>query len=277
VKHRVSLLITDLDNTLFDWVGIWYKSFKALLDRLVRQSHVSREILLREFKAVHERYGTSEYSFSIQELPTLRTKYAGEDLTLRFKRAIEDFRTARRQALHLYPNVLTTLQKLRRRKCLLVGYTESLSYYTHYRIRSLGLDRVLNFVYSPPDHALPPGKSPTVIQLTDTLPRTFSRAARKTNPGVLLDIIESLGGTVDQTVYVGDSLRRDVVMAQQAKVRDVWARYGEAHQRKEFELLLRVSHWRKRAITRERNLNTDAVRPTHILERSFSEILEVFE
>ncbi len=27
-KRAISVVITDLDNTLYDWVDLWYKSFK---------------------------------------------------------------------------------------------------------------------------------------------------------------------------------------------------------------------------------------------------------
>jgi hypothetical protein len=45
----VSLLITDLDNTLFDWFGIWHASFSAMLDKTVELSGVPREVLEAEW------------------------------------------------------------------------------------------------------------------------------------------------------------------------------------------------------------------------------------
>ena len=38
MPERKSVVITDLDNTLFDWFEIWYQSFTALLDCLAKDS-----------------------------------------------------------------------------------------------------------------------------------------------------------------------------------------------------------------------------------------------
>src|SRR5579859_3682228 len=80
VKQRVSTVITDLDNTLFDWVAIWHHSFKAMLDRLVEDSGIRQDILEGDFKEIFQRHGTSEYAFAIEELPSLRKLHATEDL-----------------------------------------------------------------------------------------------------------------------------------------------------------------------------------------------------
>lgn len=32
---KKTVLITDLDNTLFDWFSIWYNSFNAMLNKVV--------------------------------------------------------------------------------------------------------------------------------------------------------------------------------------------------------------------------------------------------
>jgi phosphoglycolate phosphatase len=99
MKRVVSVVVVDLDNTLFDWVDIWYRSFKAMLDVLVRESGVAEEILIRDFKGVHKKHGTSEYAFSIEELPALQEMYPGEDLRTRFAGAVEAYRKARESAL----------------------------------------------------------------------------------------------------------------------------------------------------------------------------------
>src|SRR5271154_6098757 len=155
MKPNLAVLITDLDNTLYDWVDVWYKSFRAMLDRLVRDSQIPEKVLIPEFKKIHERHRTSEYAFSIEELPSLREKYPGQNLPERFDGAIQAFRTARAAALRLYPSVMETLTSLRGKDCLLIGYTESLKFYTNYRVRNLHLDGVLDYLYSPPDHELP--------------------------------------------------------------------------------------------------------------------------
>lgn len=285
MKQGISVVIMDLDNTLYDWVDIWYKSFKAMLDRLVQDSGISEETLINEFKEVHERHQTAEYAFSIEELPSLKSKYPGQDLVGVFQGAIDDYRAARKAALRLYPTVMETLETLKDKGCLLVGYTESMSFYTNYRMRNLGLDRIIDYLRTPPDHELPAGLTPGQIrsnpdeyyQLKRTVHRDLAKGSIKPNPRVLLEIIGDVGAGLEETIYVGDSLMKDVQMAQKAGVTDVWAKYGVAQNRSEYELLRKVTHWTAEDVAREKRLYVGEVKPAYVLENQFSELLDGFE
>ena len=155
MASEVSVVLLDLDNTLYDWVDIWYRSFKPMLDELVQKSGVAEEQLIADFKEVFTRHGTTEYSYAIEDLSCLRERHPGEDLSEAYASAIRAYREGRQDALKLYPHVLETLRMLRSRGCLMVAYTESMAFYVTYRIRKLGLDGMLDYVYSPPDHELP--------------------------------------------------------------------------------------------------------------------------
>jgi len=148
MKQKVSVIIADLDNTLFDWFNIWYNSFNAMLTSLVEKSRITRQTLEGEFKKVHQKHGTSEYAFSLQELPSLIKKHPGGDIPTVYAECIQAFRDARRSAMVLYPTVLQTLSLLRGKGCLLVGYTESKAFYSYYRIKKLGLDGILDYLCS---------------------------------------------------------------------------------------------------------------------------------
>jgi hypothetical protein len=51
---------------------IWYRSFSALLDGIVRISGIPQDELEPEIRDIHQRRGTAEYSYLIGELPSLR-------------------------------------------------------------------------------------------------------------------------------------------------------------------------------------------------------------
>lgn len=284
MPRPISVIITDLDNTLFDWADVWYKSFKAMLDRLVMDSGIAEEALLSDFKLVHEKHNTSEYAFSIEELPSLQAKYPGEDLSKKFDDAIQAYRNARRSALCLYASVSDTLETLKDKGCLLVGYTESMSFYSSYRVRSLGLDRTLDYLFSPPDHELPGRLTQKEIRyypeerykLRRTVHRHLPKGVIKPDPKVLLDIIRDVGAAPSEAIYVGDSLMKDVAMAQAAGVKDVWAKYGEAKDRREYELLRKVTHWTAKDVEREKRLTPSELEPSCVLEKSLGEILGQF-
>ena len=53
-------LITDFDNTLYDWFRVWYESFTAMLAEIKRISGLSDDVLLPEIRKLHQQYRTSE-------------------------------------------------------------------------------------------------------------------------------------------------------------------------------------------------------------------------
>ncbi len=281
---QVSLVVTDLDNTLYDWVDMWYRPFSAMLDQLVAKSGLPQDTLEAEIQTVFQEHGTSEYAFVIQELPSLISKHPGEDLAVVYQEAIRAYRIARQSSLRLYPGVLDTLRKLKDIGCLVVAFTESMEFYTMTRVKKLGLDGMLDYVYSPPDHSKPTNLTRLYddehYRLQYTIHRFIPAGERKPNPKILLDIIgdEGIGTTRERTVYVGDSLMKDISMAQDADVIDVYAKYGSAQDTEAYQLLRRVTHWSKDDVEREKRILAGrTIVPTFVLEQSFDQLLNLFD
>jgi phosphoglycolate phosphatase-like HAD superfamily hydrolase len=283
MRIQKTVLITDLDNTLFDWVDLWYKCFSTMLDEIVRTSDTSKEIPIPEIRAVHQKYGTSEYSLLIEELPSLRTASKGSPATQVFAGAIDAYRKQRNEHLKLFPTVGETLLKIKGRGTQIVGYTESMGFYSNYRIRRLGLDGVLDYLFCPEDHVLPQGMTPEQLRkypathytLRYTKQHFTPKGSKKPDTEVLN---ANLGLDKRDCVYVGDSLLKDVTMAQDCSIADVWAEYGQAHKRPEYKLLQDVTHWTLEEVEREQRIKArEHVHPTHTLTSSFSELLDHFE
>jgi FMN phosphatase YigB (HAD superfamily) len=282
---KKKVVVTDLDNTLFDWVDLWYHCFSAMLREITKISHIPSDELKPSIRKVHRKHGTSEYSFLIEELPILREKFHESDLTKVFAPAIEAYQAERRKRLGLYPGVAETLLKIKGRGTLIVGYTESMAFYSNYRLRRLGLDGVIDILFSPADHDIPEGLTKDDIRkypashykLRYTAQERTPKNSRKPDSVVLNSIILSLDLQNDDCVYVGDSLFKDVAMAQDAGVDDVWAKYGEAQHREEYELLREVTHWTDEDVEREKRIRERDVKPKYTLEHSYSEMLEIFE
>ena len=290
-KNRVSVVITDLDNTLFDWVHIWYSSFSAMLDKIIEIAEIidddKKQKLIREIKTIHENHGTSEYSFLIEEIPTLQAlhpNFSPEDMKAHYDDAIHAYNRERKQSLKLYGGVLHGLMELRASGCLIVAYTESMAFYTRYRMRKLGLDEVVDILYSPKDHDLPRNLTPDQIRMYSpekyklrvTEHRELQRESLKPNARILLDIINDVDADIDETIYIGDSKMKDIVMAQRAHVTAVHAEYGVAHNRpEEYGLLKDVTHWPDYQVEMEQ-IKYDT-QPDYVLKQKFSEILEYFD
>jgi len=71
-RPRVTVLVTDLDNTLWDWFHAWHASFAAMLLRLSDMTGLAPSVLEGEIRRVHQLRGTTEYSLLLTELPSLR-------------------------------------------------------------------------------------------------------------------------------------------------------------------------------------------------------------
>lgn len=281
MKKRV--LITDVDNTLLDWQELWYETFSAMTDKVLEISGVDAEVLYAESSIIHQKYGTSEYSRLLEELPCLRQLY-GDNVATVMAPAIDAFRAARRRVLKLYPTVEETLKTLKASGVLIAAFTESKAFYTSYRFRKLGLDGLVDYLYSPDDHSMPNGTvnarfyAPESYSFKHTVHHYTPEGEVKPNPDILIQIIADLGAAIDEVVYVGDNILKDIFMAQQAGVTDVHALYGASQHKPEYDLLRKVTHWTPEMVERERHaLKPGGLMPTHVLSKEFAQILPLFE
>ena len=69
------IIITDLDDTLYDWLGFFIPSFYEMVDEIVNITKINKDILLKEYKSIHQCYGSVEYPFATLELPSILNKY----------------------------------------------------------------------------------------------------------------------------------------------------------------------------------------------------------
>lgn len=278
------LLITDVDNTLFDWQKLWYECFSAMSKKAIEISGIEPNKFYSECSKLHQKYGTSEYAFVLTELPSFKQQY-GVKVLEAMQPAIDSFRKARSENLHLYTGVEEALERLRNAGVTIAAFTESKAFYTNYRFRKLGLDQKIDYLYSPVDHDLPRDAnsirkySPDNYLLKDTEHRFTPDGEYKPNPHILLSIIEELGFDTEDTVYIGDNLLKDVFMAQQANVTDVYAAYGAAqHRSEEYDLLKKVTHWTPEMVAREQAaLRPGVINPTHTLSTTFADIIKIME
>jgi phosphoglycolate phosphatase len=212
-----------------------------MLDQIVAISRIPRVQLIPEIAAVHQKHGTSEYSFLIEELPSVQRILNGRRAIGVFFPAIEIYRKNRTLSLKLFPTVAETLLKIKGRGAMIVAYTESMAFYSNYRLRRLGLDGVIDALFSPEDHTLPKGLSAEDFRKYPSQHYQFSytkqfftpHGSKKPNADVLISILEQLKLDKADCIYVGDSLMKDVAMALDCGIDDAWAQYGLAHKRPE--------------------------------------------
>ena len=191
--------------------------------------------------------------------------------------------TPRRQPAEL-PLIESGKLSRQSRPSLIAAFTESKAFYTNYRFRKLGLDGLIDYLYSPEDHSMPdetPGiryYEPESYNFKKTIHHFTPEGEVKPNPEILREIISDLGACTDQVAYAGDNILKDVFMAQQAGVTDVHALYGASQHKPEYELLRKVTHWPPEMVERERKaLVPGGLAPTYVLDKNFAQILPLFE
>lgn len=273
-------IITDLDNTLYDWVTFFALAFDAMVSQLTGIVEIDREILLSEFKTIHQRYGSTETPWAALELPSVRRKFpyaSSSELAERLDPAFKAFSAARKRYLALYEGVADTLEYLVRHGIIVVGHTEALPVNAFYRLTLLGVADRFSRLYAvrgkiiehPFPERLRSFPSPELI-------RTLPESERKPNPAVLLDICRQEGFSPQECLYVGDSRTRDVAMAKQAGVAAVWARYGTRYDVDLWKLLVAVTHWTPADVEREIQLKQEFgdLQPDYTID-SFDQLLSL--
>ncbi|MEO5928927.1 MAG: HAD-IA family hydrolase, partial [Candidatus Kapaibacterium sp.] len=281
-RKEISIIILDLDNTLWDWLEIWHKPFSALLDMLTQHNNISRDNLIKEIKIIHQRHGTSEYPFLIEEIKSLQPQEPDKQ---GYDEIIRLYDRMRLEAVQLYPTVFETLWALKDIGCAVIGYTESMAAYTNHRIRNSCIDGLLDIVYTPTDHALPQNltneQRNRYFQSEDRLRKTSHKLTPKgelkPNPKILKEIIDNIKGSYKRAIYVGDNLMKDIAMAQEAGVIDVYAQYGDRRDSESYELLRQVTHWTSEDVEREKAIHKgENITPTYTLDHCLCQIFTHF-
>ncbi len=276
------LLVCDLDNTLYDWVGYFVPSFYAMVDEAVSIMGCDREVLLDDFKCVHQLHHDSEHPFALLETATVGKQFPSKtrrELAAIFDSAFHAFNSKRKKTLHLYDGVKDALDSLNGKDIILVAHTEGKLYSVVDRMRRLDLLKYFSKIYCRERSVSPHVQSEIGARWLQDFPMSkvteLSSLQRKPSPGVLREICESEGVTFDESIYVGDSIARDVMMAKDVGVTAAWAKYGTHHSEEEYSALVRVTHWTNEDVMREADLKlrSAGIVPDLILETSFMEVL----
>lgn len=282
----IKLVITDLDNTLYNWVDYFVPSFSAMLEELVRITGIDEATLKDSFKRVYQRHGTTEYAFSIQELDVLESRNAGltlSEVLAKYDTAIRAFRRMRRKTLCLYGGVSSTLLDLRRQGRKIAAHTDAMMFYAESRLKQLEIEDLFDALVAPRDHGLPPGarfedvryhRTRDAYEARIPVKRALDPGILKPNPQCLLDIVKTFGVDPKQALYIGDSLSKDVQMAQLAGVHDVYAAYGKHHSADYYRKLVEITHWTEEDVAREKELQAVSVKPSFTIS-SFAETLSL--
>lgn len=276
------MLITDLDNTLYDWVAFYIPSFLAMVAELSRISGHTPEALKASFKRVHQRHRSTEYAFAIEELDILGGETNGNAAVERLRKyapAIEAFRQQRSELLKLYPGVAETLEQCKQNGMLIAAITDTTTYYAARRLEQLGIDHLFDVLCAPADPGVPARiESRAVRKYPDTrydvrVPVVLSSGElSKPDPRLVHRLLDYVGTDPREAILLGDSLYRDISMARRAGVWDVHATYGAQVDPSLYRELMLVTYFSPADV--EGAPNSEPSTPTFRI-RSFPDLLTV--
>jgi phosphoglycolate phosphatase len=267
--HDRMLIVTDVDNTLYDWVGLWAGAFSAMMRTLAEHTDRSIDEWCKAAKVVHMRRGASECPSLLCELAAAPTWPAGVHPSNVLPAAANAYREYWAHHLTTYMGVREALTELAEHGHVIVAYTEGDVSIAAARLSRLGLAGVIRRVFgrAPLPSASEPSWCPVAVAKNGPIAVDFiPREDGKPNPTGLRTIIAMCDAGAANTVYVGDNLWKDVVMAQTLGAAAVWARYGTDRVAEHTALLESVGHWTPQAVVRERSATIDTVMPDAVLD-----------
>jgi phosphoglycolate phosphatase len=280
------LLVCDLDNTLYDWVGYFVPSFYSMVDAVVQITHCDREKLLDDFREVHQKHADAEHPFALLETNTIRELYKNVSTQAMLKAvdtAFHAFNSSRKRNLQLQPHVIDTLEALKTIDIRLVAHTESKLYGVVDRLTRLNLFPYFSRVYCRERSQSAHPNPGTGIEWLERIPGDkvveLSHQQAKPDPSVLLEICARENVAAHDAAYVGDSIARDILMAKRAGMFSIWAQYGAEHDPETYAKLVRISHWTSDEVAKELRLKEEAksIKPDYIARSSFAEVLTALD
>lgn len=286
-KQKISCVITDLDDTIWDWFKMWHSSFKPYIEGISKETGIDLNTLKNDFKKLHQKYYTAEVSFAYKELNCLSKEHIKkiEKKSKVKKSIIHQYYSDKKNNLKTYNGVIETLQKLKQNGVLVIGFTESNSFFTKTRLKQLGLDGLFDCIYTPIGTGIPESTTRFYSEehwepkLTEM--RHLSVYDKKPNVEVLEIILKDFKLKKENTIYIGDKLDRDIQMSLDVGLTSVYANYGHGISGRKYKLLVEVTHWSDEDVQREiifkENFKNKTIVPTYELKNSFEEILNIFD
>lgn len=251
---RKKILITDLDDTLYSWIGFFIPAFYDMVNELSSILKTPEEQLIKEYKALHQECGNVEQPYTTLELPSVLKSFPNKNkkyISEQLNEAFHKFNSTRKKKLKLYEGVYDTLELLNKNGITIIGYTESAEENGFYRLKKLGVSNFFRRVYV----------ADSKYSKTDNSKESeYTRKVllKKPSPQVLLDICKYENFLPEEAIYVGDSLTKDIYMALGAKIMAVWINYQE-NNKELYKKLIGISHWTDNDFQNEKSLKDEWV------------------
>ena len=254
----INTIIIDLDDTVWNWLESWYSVYAPGMEALADELDCSFE---QACARVREAHRTAQSPEPLGLAYLLDSKLPSVDQLRR------SMWSAQLAALRTFEGVVSTLTQLKRKSYRIVACTESQYDLVRIRLFHTGLDKYLDHLstkctYDPRSDQW---SFPNRTNFTPILPRMS-----KPNTDILWNLLEDLDKDPDQCLYVGDSLKRDIRMANDVGMPSVWANIKRPLPQG-YELIDKLTHWTDEEL---QSRHDHEGQPQFIIHK-FKELLEV--
>jgi FMN phosphatase YigB (HAD superfamily) len=250
-----TILLADIDNTLYDWPSFFAPSFRAMIHALAREMKVPEDQLYSEARSVFAERGSLEYAYWIQELESTR-RLETEKLRKVVEAGRGAFRSVQSRRLAAYPGVASTLESLCQQDVVIVGITNSSVYRAQHRLYDLKIDSFLaglvaweGFEPSVNDPAnlgfTRGGRIRRRSRIQEGRIIALAEQSCKPNEEHYLRALRLFDCSTDQAWAIGDSKAKDLEPAARLGIKTIWARYGSSFNPNDRDMatLLRITPW----------------------------------
>jgi putative hydrolase of the HAD superfamily len=208
-KQHVSFVFFDMDNTLFDFVAAKHVACREILSFIAKEEENAAEdpsILFGYFlRGIHG----FENCENIRDYMLERRLFTPQKYT----RCCEIYEREKLQNLELYPGVKDTLNKLKKQSLRLAVITDADSFHALARLARVEL-----------------------LDSFETLVAADMTGTKKPDPAHFLFALQALGARPEESLLVGDSIRRDIVPARKLGLKTAYASYGDWRPAEEMDL-----------------------------------------
>jgi putative hydrolase of the HAD superfamily len=193
-------VLFDMDNTLFDFVAAKLVACKEILLYLGRGKRNTAE----EPSELFEYFLRGVYGFedceNIMDYMQERSLFSSQG----YRQCCDIYEREKLQNLKLYPGVRETLDELKKSGLKLAIITDADSYHTLARLKKVGLRDYFDLLVA--------------ADMTGT---------KKPDPAHFLFALQALGTKPEESLVVGDSIKRDMAPARKLGLKTAYASYGD--------------------------------------------------
>jgi FMN phosphatase YigB (HAD superfamily) len=263
-----SVLIFDVDNTLYDFVDFFGPSFRSMVHALAKTERLPESEIIRSARAVYQRAGTLEHQFLIQSMDIFASRAPIErERLIRLARVA--FSKTRNARLKLYDGMGEVMASARANGFKCVCVTNAPYYHVEGRLRDLNvlalIDGLVAWEGSGVDESRPDyvrKYSGRKEQLQKRLQLFCTAESTNLKPATYpFKVIANRFGSRFHYFAIGDSIAKDLQPARAAGMNTIWARYGTKVDPRNLATLLEVTPWTAQeiALSKEKLAEPDFV------------------